>query len=413
MHVDMNSFFASCEVAMSGGRYTYAMPVVVTGDAEARHGIVLAATPSAKKKGLYAGMPLTEARARCPEGIYLTARMNRYVEYSRRFMSILQYYSPLVESGGLDEAYLDYSGCEGLFGPAPQAADTIRQRVKDELGLTVSVGVAPNKLLAKQGSDYRKPDAVTILTDENFRELLWPRDVSELMYVGPSSARRLRELQIFSIGDLARSPLSLLCSQFGTKSGHALWERANGIDLSPVVPVPSPLKSISNSGTLPRDLLTRAEISAALLTHAERVAFRLRAIGCRAGVVRVALRDNTLAYRCAQRRLSPPTDVTNEIYAAAQILADEIWRGERIRQVGLALGRFCPAEGEQMTLFDPETHAAAQVMDRCADAIRRRHGYASLVRASMLDTATANQISNEDKFAFSTNAYKLLDQTLL
>ena len=383
LHIDMNSFYANCEVVNSGGLYTFDTPLIVTGDPSKRHGIVLAATYAAKRFGVYTTMTIHEALRQCPQAVCVMARHRLYAAYSDKFIDILSSFSPLVERYGLDEAYLDYTGCEHLFGTPEQAAQSIRERVGRELGLTVSIGIGPSKLLAKMGSDYKKPDAVTVMDDAFFRANVWPQSVRKLMFVGRQAEPRLKALGICTIEDLAHAPIALLRQEFGL-FGEQMAQYANGVDDSTVEVEHEQAKGVGNSTTLPADATNLQQIDAVLLSLVEQVAYRLRKIGAKAGTVNVSLKNAALKTVGKQKRLSEPSDLTNELYAQARALVRSLWKGERIRLVGIRATQLCYGDEEQETLFFDEKKSKARRLDRCVDSLKDRFGESAVLRGTLL-----------------------------
>ncbi|MDR0840553.1 MAG: DNA polymerase IV [Christensenellaceae bacterium] len=382
LHVDLNSFYASCAVIDSGGQYTFDTPLMVCGDPKKRHGIVLAATYPVKKLGVHAGMSLWQARQLCPQAVVAKPEYHQYMRYSEAFMAIISHYSPLIMRYGIDEAYIDYSGCEHIFGPPEQVAHAIRERVKRELGLTVSVGVGENLIRAKMGSDYRKPDAVTVLDDAAWRALIWPKVVEELQFVGRATGEKLRGMGIFTIGELAQTPERTLRHRFGV-TGHELWLHANGLDTRRVTDAPAPQKEISHSITLPQDLVAEEEICRALLYQTERVATRLRKAGMRAGQVGVYVRYADLSGQGKQAALPYPSDLTEELYQNARPLILALRCGKPIRLVGVHVSRLT-GEAEQATIFDGPRRDAQHALDRAVDAMRQKYGSHAVMRAGTL-----------------------------
>ncbi len=381
LHVDLNSFYAHCAVLGSGGRYTFDTPLIVGGDRQKRHGIVLAATYPVKARGVYAGMMLSAALALCPGAVVEKADFNSYMRYSSLFMRIIQDYSPLITRYGIDEAYLDYKGCEHLFGDATQVAHTIRKRVKDELGLTVSVGVGDNPLMAKMGSDYKKPDAVTVVTPEFWAGSIMPLPVGRLIYVGRSAQRRLSSIGINTIGELASAPEGMLRSMFGIV-GKQMWLNANGIDNTRIGETFAQ-KSISSSITLPGDVNTLDELCTALLVQLDKVAYRLRSMRMCARSVGVYVRYSDFKGKGRQTRLVYPTDVTEELYATARQLIAPLLCDRPIRLVGVKLSSLSGGGG-QISMFEDLRHERLRRMDAAVDAIRDRFGRNTILRGSAL-----------------------------
>ncbi|MEG1547328.1 MAG: DNA polymerase IV [Clostridia bacterium] len=382
LHVDMNSFYASCAVMKSGGLYTFETPLMVCGDPKKRHGIVLAATYPVKKTGVRAGMPLWEAKQRCPNAVVVEPDFRLYMDYSNRFMHIIRSYSPLIMRYGIDEAYIDYSGCEHIFGPPETVAEIIRERVKRELGLTVSVGIGENLIMAKMGSDYKKPDAITSLNRESWKKLIWPLPASNLMYVGKATERKLGDMGVRTIGQLAGMSLELLKSIFG-KSGADMWMHANGMDNTHIKYVEDPQKGIGSSMTLPQDVTSTKDLLAALLLQTEKVAYRLRQAGMRARVIAVHVRFDDLTSRSCQTTLEKPTDITQEIYNEARLLIPRLMIGRPVRQAGIRVAKLT-SEGEQISLMDAEHREKLHRLDAATDAMRAKYGSDVLMRGSTM-----------------------------
>ncbi|OQB24102.1 MAG: DNA polymerase IV [Firmicutes bacterium ADurb.Bin182] len=381
LHVDLNSFFANCTIAASGGKYSFDTPLIITGEPDKRRGVVLAATYPVKKKGVSAGMPIIKALERCPEAILAKSEFRLYEKYSDKFINILSEYSPVVQRYGIDEAYLDYSGCEHLFGTPEQAANSIRERIKKELGLTVSVGVGNSMIMAKMGSDYKKPDAVTVLDDEKWMELIWPLPAGRLMYVDSSTKNRLSALGIVSIGDLAAADPEFLKTQFGV-SGLNMWENAHGRDKTQISSEPSRAQGVNCSMTLPENITNTDDLDAVLLLLVEKAAYRMRCIGMRAGLVGVQLRFSDFSECSRQVSLSVNTDVTDELFEAARPLSRALMRGKPVRLVGVRLSKLQAAE--QTSLFPDPGRERARKRDICMDELRKRFGNGIIKRASTL-----------------------------
>ncbi len=398
-HIDLNSFYATCEIIASAGRFDLNSKLAVTGNPEARCGVILAVSSAAKKYGIRAGMTIADARDLCPETVFVKARFPLYFRASNSFMSVVRNYSPVIERYGIDEAYLDYTGCERLLGPPEDTAHEIRERVKRETGLTVSIGVSYNKLLAKMGSDYKKPDAVTVVSRDNLQELIWPLPVKDLIYAGRQTTARLNAMGIETIGDLAAAPVKVLKEKLGV-NGAMLWMYANGFDESPVLNKPDPVKGIGNSSTLPNDAQTLDEIKVMLLVHSEQVAKRLREINKACLTVQIHLKDTRLGTRQHQTTLPAPTDLTEDIYYAAVKLATELWRGEKVRQIGVRVTRLTDAEDyEQMTFFhDEERREKRRQLDKCVDRLRDRYGNQSICRGTLIAEGINRGIWYEDVF---------------
>ena len=386
LHSDMNNFYASVEILYDPTLRD--KPVAVAGDEEARHGIVLAKNDIAKRFGIRTGQVLWEARQQCPGLECVPAHYERYLSFSAQAREIYTSYTDQVEPFGLDECWLDVTGSVHLFGDGPTIADAIRGRIRRELGLTVSVGVSFNKVFAKLGSDMKKPDATTVITPENFRETAWHLPVSDLLYVGPATARKLNRYGITTIGQLAQANVDLLYWLLG-KNGIMLHRFANGQDHSGVrqyYAVP-PMKSVGNSTTASRDLVSGDDVKITLMALCESVGARLREQNCLCSTVSLGIRDNHLLSYGRQARLPRPTANTLDIWEAAM----ELFRrhhtgGEPVRSLSVKASGLTPADGVvQLSLF-PELQKAQRRadIDRTLDKIRGKYGYRSIRRAIML-----------------------------
>lgn len=293
LHSDLNNFYASVEClddpALDG------KPVAVCGDPELRHGIVLAKNQLAKGFGVTTGQAIWQAKQQCRGLVIVPPHYDRYLELSKAVREIYVSYTDRVEPFGLDECWLDVGGSASLFGDGSAIADEIRARVRRELGLTVSVGVSFNKVFAKLGSDYKKPDATTVITRTNYQEVVWALPVSDLLYVGPATTKKLGRYGIRTIGDLARTSVEFPHTVLG-KVGVMLWRFANGLDTSGVstyYAVP-PVKTIGNSTTAPRDLVSDDDIKITLYALCESVGARLREQRSLCGTVQLGVRDSAL-----------------------------------------------------------------------------------------------------------------------
>ena len=376
LHSDINSCFVSVELLTRPE--LRGQPVAVGGSVEERHGIVLAKSEEARKAGVKTGMVLWQAKRLCPELVVLPPHYDRYLEISRLAQSLYGDFTDRQEPFGLDESWLDITGCHA-HKDGYLAAEEIRRRMKKELGLTVSVGVSWNKPFAKLGSDYRKPDAVTVLDKGNFREIVWPLPVSELLFVGPATTRTLRSLGILTIGELANASADTLLRRLG-KNGLTLHRYANGMDDAPVrrLDQPPPVKSLSNSVTPPRDLLCDEDVRTYLLRLTEEVAGRLRKEGLTASLADVSIRyADTLGWQSHQAPLPRPTDITRELFEAAWALFCDLRCWPRVlRGIGFRVSALKHRnEPEQLDLFtDHRRRDALRRLDTVVDDIRRRYG---------------------------------------
>lgn len=383
LHSDMNCFYASVE--MLHHPELAGKPLAVGGDPEARHGIVLTANYIAKKSGVKTGMALWQAKQVCPEIIFVPPRMDLYLRFSRMAQEIYSEYTDLREPFGIDESWLDVSASTSIKGDGMKIASEISKRIKHELGVTVSIGVSWNKIFAKLGSDYKKPDAITEFSRENYKNLAWNLPAGDLIYVGRSTNKKLQTLGIKTIGELANTEPAILESRLG-KMGLVLHTFANGWDETPVCVegYQAPIKSIGNSTTTPRDLVNDLDVKIILMALSESVASRLRENGFQCKVVEISIRDNELYHFSRQCKLKRPTNITDEIVQAAYRLFKDNYRWEHpIRSLGV---RGCDLVSDdmpyQLDLFMSEQkREKLEKMDQVVDEIRARFGYQSIQRA--------------------------------
>lgn len=326
LHCDLNCFFASVELLDKPALQN--VPVAVCGDPASRHGIILAKNEPAKRMGVQTAETVWQAKQKCPHLILLPPHHSLYADYSRRVNTIYGQYTDLVEPFGIDESWLDVTGSLHLFGgDARQLADDIRARLRQELRLTISVGVSFNKVFAKLGSDYKKPDATTVISRENWRDMVWPLPVGDLLFVGRAARRTLSQFGVETIGQLAACKPELLEQLMG-KAGLQLYRYANGLDDAPVRPQheQEPVKSVGNSTTFPENLTRWEQVRGGLQMLCDSVAARLRQQGLYCGGVAVGVRDAQFRTVSRQMRLPGPTHLMRDIYGAALELTDRIWK---------------------------------------------------------------------------------------
>lgn len=374
LHIDMNNFYASVETLYDPSLRN--IPMAVGGDKERRHGIVLAKNMLAKAKGVKTAEALWEAERKCPGIRFVPPHFERYAKYSRLAKAIYTQYTDMVESFSLDECWLDVTGSTRLFGSGREIAEEIRARVKEELGLTVSIGVSFNKIFAKLGSDYKKPDAVTEFTRENFRALVWPLDVSELLFVGKSTQAALRKYGMRTIGDVARADRRLLKKLLG-KMGEQLSVYANGEDTSPVMRVDAQneIKSVGNSTTAVHDLRDDGEIRAELYMLSESVAHRLRQKRLCGYNVQLSVRKYNFETYQRQKMLDVAVADSESIFIAAYGLFREHHTGESIRSIGVRVTALAPIGMTQCSLFSDAEHGQRmQKLETAVDFLRCKYG---------------------------------------
>ena len=380
LHCDLNAFYASVELLAYPE--LRGQPVAVCGDPESRHGIILAKNEAAKRFGVKTAETIWQARQKCPELVLLPPHREQYRQYSRRMNEIYGQYTDLVEPFGIDESWLDITGSMHLFGnDAAAIADAIRARATKELGLTLSVGVSFNKVFAKLGSDYRKPDATTVISPENWREMVWPLPVGSLLYAGPAAQRALGQYGIRTIGQLATVEPALPERLLG-KLGRQLWEYANGLDKSPVRPqhVKEPVKSVGSSCTFPENLTTREQIRRGAAMLCDSVAGRLREQGLYCGAVQIGLKDAAFHSVSRQKQLPASTHLMRELLDAAMELIDRTWKPPTpIRLINVtALALTDRRETyEQLDLLAPqrsEENAKLERLESAIDSLRKKYG---------------------------------------
>lgn len=381
LHSDMNNFYAGVECHHRPEIRN--CPVVVGGDEEQRHGIVLAKNYIAKATGIRTGETLWQAREKCPGLVVLTPNYPLYLRYAKFARRIYSDFTDQIEPFGLDEAWLDVTGENG-----ESVANEIRRRITRELGVTASVGVSYNKIFAKLGSDIKKPDATTLVSEENYKTVAWPLPVEELLYVGSATKRKLNGYGINTIGNLANTSEAFLHRLFG-KVGNVLYSFANGLDQSPVMRMDeeSQIKSIGNSTTTPRDLVSDEDVKIILFVLCESVCARMREHGFLARTVVISIRDNALFRFERQMKLPRVSCTSGEIAAAAVQLFRQNYRWPKpIRSIGVRCTDLVSINMPfQLSLFEDEAQRQKQeALDKTVDDLRRRFGHFAIQRASVL-----------------------------
>lgn len=399
LHIDMNACYASIECLYDPSIRN--LPVAVGGDVEARHGIILAKNQIAKRFGVKTGEALWQAKQKCPELHIVPPHFDRYLRFSRMAREIYADYTDLVEPFGLDEVWCDVTGTQKLRERGMEAlANEIRERVKFELGITVSVGASWNKIFAKLGSDYKKPDAVTVFTPENYRDKVWPLPASDLLGVGRATERKLASRGIRTIGDIAAAPPSMLRGFLG-KWGLILHDFAAGYDSSPVARAgdEAVIKSIGNSTTTPRDLCCDEDAGIVYWMLCESVAERMRESGFLCRGVQLHIRDNELASFERQLKLDSPTCLASTLHEAAMRLLRENWDWHKpLRSIGVRATDLLPASiPVQCSIFeDSERQEKRERLERSVDDLRRRFGHYCVGRAVCVSDPTLRNISPKD-----------------
>lgn len=388
-HIDVNSAFLSWEAVYRlchlGGTVDLREQVsAVGGDMAMRHGIILAKSIPAKKYHIHTGETILEAKQKCPELILVPPNYGLYEKCSKAFIEILRQYSPSVEQYSIDEAFVDMSGTEGLWGDPMTAAVRMKDQIRDTLGFTVNIGVSENKLLAKMASDFQKPDRVHTLWKEEIREKMWPLPVNQLFFVGRATSKKLFSLGIRTIGELAQADPAVLKTHL-KKQGEVIWAFANGIETSVVQSEPPANKGYGNSTTIAFDVTDASVAKLVLLALAETVGTRLRAAGVRAEVIAVGIKSQDLSYASHQMTLRNATNITIEIHHWACQLFDELWDGRAIRHLGIHTSRIRDGlDMRQLDMFETVDYEKLERMDAAVDQIRKRYGNDSVMRAAFI-----------------------------
>lgn len=389
-HVDVNSAFLSwtaTKMVQEGKDDIRLVPSVISGDPEKRTSVVLAKSVPAKKYNINTGEPLSMALRKYPNLVVAKPDFKLYSDFSRKFMDICRDYSPTVEKYSIDECFLDMTGTERIFPDIIKTAYELKDRIKNELGFTVNVGVGSNKLLAKTAGDFEKPDKVHTLFTEEIEEKMWSLPVGDLLYLGKSTAEKLNRMLIYTIGDLAKADLTAVQYTVGKKAGEQLIKSANGIDDSPVSDAPREAKGYGHSITVENDIKTYDEAYGLLMNLCDASAMRMRADDVRAYCVCVNIRDNNFKNKSHQKKLDNPTDITIEIFNVAKELYRELWDGETpLRLIGVSLSEVTKEKGEQISMFieNEESKDKGQNIDKTVDNIRHRYGNTKIMRGSAL-----------------------------
>ena len=388
-HVDANSAFLSWSAAYRVkvlGEETdlREVPSAVAGDKASRHSIILAKSIPAKKYGIQTGEPLFQALEKCPELVVIPPDYGLYVQASRHFVDMLRQFSPAVEQYSIDEAWVDMTGTQRLWGPPRLAAELMRRRINEELGFTVNIGISSNKLLAKMAGDFEKPNKVHTLFPEEMAAKFFPLPVRDLFLVGAKTERKLQMLGIYTIGDLAAADVRVLKKRLG-KQGELLWHFANGRNADAVTPEPAENKGYGNATTTSHDVVTSEEAYQVLLSLCETVGARLRKDGKCGSCVSIHLRTNECRHFSHQCVLNGATNITSEIFEASCRLFDEAWDGiTPMRQLGVQVTRLTGEPYQQFDFFSglsPQQFERKLRLDETVDALRDKYGEDIIRRA--------------------------------
>lgn len=390
-HVDVNSAFLSWEAARrvkEGLPDLREIPSCIGGDPKSRRGIVVAKSIPAKKYGVTTGEPVALALRKCPDLVCVPGDFALFDRCSRAFKKICASYAPVMESFSIDEVFLDMSGTHLIYPDPVAVAHEIKDKIRDELGFTVNVGIGTNKLLAKMASDFEKPDKVHTLFPSEIPEKMWPLPVRDLLFLGKASEQKLLWAGIKTIGDMAKSDEAEIRQLLGDKNGRQLYRYANGIDDSPVRSEREEAKGYSAETTVEEDIVTYEQALSLLLAQCDVVAARMRRDGKKCSCVAVTYRTLDFKTRSHQKNFEDPTDVTEEIFAQVKKLLYECWKCEPLRLIGVALTDLTSDEFRQMSLFEnTEDREKQKKVDETIDDIRRRFGNGMIVRGSTISTA--------------------------
>ena len=394
LHLDMNAFYCSVHEAEEPGKYG-GKPTAVAGSVELRKGIIVTSSYAARRLGVKTGMKVREGLKRCPGLVLISPDFDLYRKYSRGFLSIALQYTPLVESVSIDECYLDITGSKP-FGTPLEIANAIQSRIRSEWSLPCSIGIAPNKLLAKMASDMKKPNGITVLRIRDVPLLLWDKPCDSLFGVGGKTAEKLKRMNLHTIGQLAAADEMLLVKQFGV-AGHWLKRAANGIDHSPVNPVREKNKSIGHTTTLPHDVTDRGEAHRILLNLSDQTARRLRRQKLMAATVQIAIRTPEMKTITRSATLAVPTEATGIIHAEACKLYDRHWPADApVRLLGVTLQGLKERDetAVQLDLFDYGSQPKKEALIRAMDALRDKFGENAVLTAGMLGEDPSTRIRN-------------------
>lgn len=404
-HVDANSAFLSWSAAyrvlvLHEKTDLREVPSVVAGDKESRHSIILAKSTPAKKYGIQTGEPLFQALEKCPDLQVIPPDYSLYVQASRSFVQMLRQFSPIVEQYSIDEAWVDMTGTERLWGSPRLAAEQMRRRIHEELGFTVNIGISSNKLLAKMAGDFEKPNKVHTLFPEEMEAKFWPLPVRDLFLVGAATERKLKFMGIYTIGDLAKADVKILKKRLG-KHGETIWHFANGRNADAVTPEPAENKGYGNSTTTARDVTSREEAAQVFLSLCETVAMRMRRDGKCGSCVSIHLRTNEFQHCSHQTVLTGATNITTEIFEAACRLFDEAWDGVTpLRQLGVQVTRLSREPYQQYDFFSgmsPQQFEKKLRLDETVDALRDKFGEDILRRGKFAQTPGVHMAGGLDK----------------
>lgn len=399
LHCDANNFYASVECAKNPALVGY--PIAVCGNPEIRHGIVLAKSNEAKRCGIKTGEAIWQAKAKCSDLLIIPPDYSEYVRYSNALFNIYNSVTDQVESFGLDECWLDVTGSKRLFGDGIQIADMLRKKIKEELNITISVGVSFNKIFAKLGSDLKKPDATTVITQDNYKSVVWNLPVQELLMVGRRTTSAFEKMGIYTIGDLANFDKRLLKERFGIV-GEKLQQYAKGEDNGEVMEAvyKSLPESVGNGSTAAHDMVTETEAKTLIIALSEMVATRLRRYSLKANGVHLTIKDKLFETKGKQMKTALPYNSATDLIKYSMQLLQELWNektGIPLRSITVtAINLLGDKEGYQLNMFEENK---AEIIEKSIDSIRNKYGYEAIKRGSLLlNTFVTDKIIDDMDF---------------
>lgn len=383
-HIDVNNAFLSwtaIDMLKKGSKIDIRLiPAIIGGDESKRHGVVLAKSNVAKQFGIKTGEPIYFARQKCPQIKIFESNHKMYEEYSNELYNLFKEYTDKVERFSIDECFLDMTNSIMKNETYLSKAEEISKRIKNELGFTVNIGIAHNKVLAKMASDFEKPDKIHTLFEEEIESKLWPLNVGDLFMVGKKTKEKLNKIGINTIGSLAKADKNIIIKNFG-KFGKLIWEYANGIDNEEINYKEEKPKGIGNSITLPRDLSDREEIDKILLNLTEQVTYRLRKEKLKASTVNVQLKTKDFKVLSHQKKMDFPTSSTKIIFKEVKKLTDELYKGFEVRLLGVRVDNLILDEEMQLSLFENNNDKKQEKLDDALDKLKEKYGYNSIKRA--------------------------------
>jgi DNA polymerase IV len=394
LHIDMNAFYCSVHEAVDPATYK-GKPCAVAGSVELRRGIVVTSSYAARAKGVRTGMQVREALKFCPELLLIQPDFHLYRQFSKRFMNIAYSYSPLLETMSIDECFVDITGSK-QFGTPLQIAEDMQRRIKVELGLPCSIGIAPNKLLAKMASDMKKPNGISVLRLRDVTRVLWDKPCSYMYGIGSRTGDKLSRLGINTIGELARTEESFLTGHFGIV-GTWLKHAANGVDETPVNPEQEPSKSIGHTTTLPKDFVDMNDIRRVFLNLADQVCRRMRRQGLMASTVQITIRDPNMKTITRSFTMDTPSEDMDTVHEIACKLFQKHWQaGQPVRLLGITLQNLDDKStaAVQLDLFDYGKQPKKEELNKIMDKLRDKFGEGAILTAGMLGDDPSSMIRN-------------------